>query len=131
MQKWQRPWAWWESLRGRWAVLQNRVLALQALASERANEVGAYTKFVRMASQSLILGLGAWLVLNDAITGGAMIAGSILLGRALAPVEQAIGHWRGYVSAQSAHARLRELFDDYAPNVQEMALPRTTRCHCH
>ncbi len=110
-------------LRARWSMLQHKVLALQALASERASVIGGGTRFVRLASQSMILGLGAWLAIDDIITPGGMIAGSILLGRALAPVEQAIGHWKGWLSARGAHERLHDLMADYPTPPAAMPLP--------
>jgi PrtD family type I secretion system ABC transporter len=113
-------------LRGRWSILQEKVLALQALASERAGLVGGSTRFVRLTSQSLILGLGAWLAIDDQVTPGAMIAGSILLGRGLAPVEQAIAQWKGWLSARSAHERLHTLLGDYPTLPPAMPLPPPT-----
>ncbi len=110
-------------LRARWSMLQDKVLALQALASERAGVIGGGTRFVRLTSQSLILGLGAWLAIDDIISPGGMIAGSILLGRALAPVEQAIGQWKGWLSALGAHERLRTLMADYPTPPAAMPLP--------
>ena len=113
-------------LRARWATLQDKVLALQALASERAGAVGSVTRFARLASQSLVLGLGAWLAIDDLITPGGMIAASILLGRALAPVEQGIAQWKAWLSARSAHGRLSALLADYALPAAAMALPAPT-----
>lgn len=113
-------------LRARWSQLQARVLALQELASERGGAVGASTRFVRLASQSLILGLGAWLAVDDLITPGGMIAGSILLGRGLAPVEQAIGQWKSWISARSAHQRLHKLMGEYPTPPRPMPLPVPT-----
>lgn len=114
------------ALRARWSTLQDKVLALQALASERAGMVGGTTRFVRLASQSLILGIGAWLAIDDFITPGGMIAGSILLGRALAPVEQAIAQWKAWLSARSAHGRLHTLLGDYPAPPPAMSLPAPT-----
>lgn len=113
-------------LRQRWTALQDKVLALQSLASERAGAVGSYTRFVRLASQSLVLGLGAWLAIDDLITPGAMIAGSILLGRGLAPVEQVIAQGKAWLSARSAHDRLHTLLHDYPAPEAVMALPAPT-----
>jgi ATP-binding cassette subfamily C exporter for protease/lipase len=113
-------------LRARWSMLQDKVLALQALASERAGAIGASTRFVRLASQSLILGLGAWLAIDDLITPGGMIAGSILLGRGLAPVEMAIAQWKAWLSVRSAHERLHKLMADYPTPPPAMPLPPPT-----
>jgi ATP-binding cassette subfamily C exporter for protease/lipase len=113
-------------LRARWTMLQDKVLALQALASERGGAIGASTRFVRLASQSLILGLGAWLAIDDLITPGGMIAGSILLGRGLAPVEMAIAQWKAWLSVRSAHERLHKLMADYPTPPPAMPLPPPT-----
>ena len=69
------------------------------------------TKFLRQMVQIAILGLGAWLVVRHEITGGTMIAGSILLGRALQPVELAVGGWKQVSNARAARQRLEEFFN--------------------
>ena len=73
------------ALRSRWYKLHSRMLALQAVASDRAGSISAVTRFTRISVQSLILGVGALLVIDASITAGTMIAASILMGRALAP----------------------------------------------
>jgi len=112
------------ALRQRWLQRQSRMLVLQALASDRAATVGAYTKFLRMAFQSGVLGLGALLVIDNQLSPGGMIAASILLGRALSPVDLAMGSWRGLVSARGAYARLGELLGAHPANPVRTALPR-------
>jgi PrtD family type I secretion system ABC transporter len=74
--------------------------------------------------QSLILGLGAYLVIERAATVGAMFAASILLGRALQPVEQIVGSWRNLVSARAAFHRIRELLTANPPRDLKIELPR-------
>lgn len=112
------------NLRRRWFAKQARFLRLQAEASDRAGVVNAATKFVRMASQSGILGVGALLVLDNQLSPGGMIGASILLGRALSPVDLAIASWRGFVSARGAHARLSQLLDAHPAEVVRTSLPR-------
>jgi PrtD family type I secretion system ABC transporter len=75
--------------------------------SDVIGRYGGWTRFVRLALQSLVLAVGAGLVIAGAASGGVMIAASILLGRALAPVELAITHWRGLVGARQAFRRLQ------------------------
>ncbi|MDD5249488.1 MAG: type I secretion system permease/ATPase [Rhodocyclaceae bacterium] len=111
------------AIRGRWAARQARVLGLQVLASDRGGSIGAITKFVRLTAQSLILGAGAWLALDNEVTPGAMIAGSILMGRALAPVELVISAWKQWVSASAAHERLSELLQRFPAPAPTMPLP--------
>lgn len=93
----------------RWSRDRNRMLERQVTASDRAATMQSLIRFLRLSMQSLILGLGAYLVIERLTTVGAMFAASILLGRALQPVEQIVGSWRGLVSARGAFVRLREL----------------------
>ncbi len=81
------------------------------------------SKFVRIFVQILILGAGAYLVINGQLTSGGMIAASILLGRALAPVEQAIGAWKSMVNARYAYDRLKRLLESMPAEHQAMPLP--------
>ena len=111
-------------LRERWHERQNRFLALQSQASDRAGSIGAVTRFLRLSLQSGVLGLGALLVIENQLTAGGMIAASILLGRALAPVELGIASWRGFVSARGAYARLTELLNAHPPRGNSLPLPR-------
>ncbi|WP_372720731.1 type I secretion system permease/ATPase [Immundisolibacter sp.] len=110
-------------VRARWHVKHQEVLALQALASERASQVTAVSKFIRISLQSLILGLGALLAVQGHVSAGAMIAASILMGRALAPVEQLISSWKHLISARTAYQRLNALLGEYPQREQRMALP--------
>jgi PrtD family type I secretion system ABC transporter len=93
----------------RWGREGEQVIALQSLASHRAGLISGITKFVRLAVQVALMGVGAWLALSHEVTPGAMIAGSIIMGRALAPVEQLIGSWRALVGARQSYAQLNEL----------------------
>ncbi|MBV2133602.1 type I secretion system permease/ATPase [Pseudomonas sp. MAP12] len=110
-------------LRRRWQAKNDRVLALQGLASDRAGTVTALSKTFRLLVQSLILGLGAYLALEQEISPGLMIAGSILLGRALAPIDLMIGAWKGFSSARSQYERLNELLVKVAAEPERMSLP--------
>lgn len=81
------------------------------------------SRFLRFGAQVGVLGVGAALVISGDMTPGGMIAGSILLGRALAPVDQAIGAWRAFVGAREAHTRLSTLFEETPLTQEGMALP--------
>ncbi len=83
--------------------------ALQRRAGGRSGLLTAIAKGTRLLLQSAILGTGAWLVLAGKLTPGMMIAASIMMGRALAPVEQAITAWQGLINAQAAWGRLKEV----------------------
>ncbi len=107
----------------RWYAHRLATVAHQARASDRAGLVLAGTKFFRLYLQVLILGTGAYLVLQQQITPGAMIAAAILLGRALAPVELAVGNWRSFVGARTAFARLKALLAAVPAPGEKMRLP--------
>jgi PrtD family type I secretion system ABC transporter len=107
----------------RWLQGHGQTIELQALASERAATVVAAAKGTRQLLQVLMLGVGAYLVLQDRLSPGAMIAATILLGRATAPLELATAGWKGFVDARGAHARLRALFGDEAPAALPLQLP--------
>ncbi|MCQ8102833.1 type I secretion system permease/ATPase [Methylomonas sp. SURF-2] len=111
------------SIRKRWLQNVYKVLELQAIASSRAGLINALSKLIRLSSQSLILALGAYLVIENEITSGLMIAGSILLGRALAPIDIVIGSWKGFISARGQYRRLNELLLKMPADQQKMTLP--------
>ncbi|MCF8003119.1 MAG: type I secretion system permease/ATPase [Chromatiaceae bacterium] len=110
----------------RWFARQAQVLNLQALASERGGRVTSASKALRITLQSLMLGLGAYLAIEQVVTPGAMIAGSILLGRAMAPVDMLIGTWKQFLNARSAYARLRDLLQRVPERQWHMSLPAPT-----
>ena len=112
-----------KSLSDRWMQFRNTMLVEQAVASDRAGIVIAASKFVRMALQIAILGVGAYLVMRQEISPGIMIAASIVMGRALAPVEQAVGQWKVFVAARDADKRLRDLFDSVPADEEKISLP--------
>lgn len=108
----------------RWFGLHAKFLNLQAEASEKAGIIAATTKFVRVTLQSLILGFAALLVLDGKISAGMMIVSTILMGRALNPVEQLIGAWRSWSGAKSAYGRLDELLLANPQRNTGMSLPK-------
>ena len=110
-------------VRERWFSLHNRFLHLQAEASRKAAVITAVTKFVRTSVQSLILGVAALLVIKGELSGGVMIAASILLGRTLSPVEQIIGVWKQWEGVLSAYKRLEDLLRRHPPRKAGMSLP--------
>ena len=112
------------NMRKRWYAEHVKFLKLQAEASQKASRIGSITKFVQIAVQSLILGVGALLVIMGDVTSGMMIAGSILLGRALSPVQQIIGVWRQWSGVVSAYRRLEKLLADNPPRTAGMELPK-------
>lgn len=112
------------NLKARWFEKQVRFLALQGEASDKAGAISATTKAFRVAVQSLVLGAGALLVIQGTLTPGGMIAASILLGKALQPVELAIGVWKQLLSARTAYHRLEEMLQLFPAREEGMSLPR-------
>ena len=106
-----------------WRKRHDLGLGLQGVASDRAGNVAAIAKATRFLLQIAILGIGAWLVIQEETTAGVMIAASIIMGRGLAPVEAAIGGWRGFLHARQAHRRLEREFGDSADENDAMPLP--------
>jgi ATP-binding cassette subfamily C protein PrsD len=93
-----------------WDEVNQKHLDAHEQASDVAGGLGGLSKVARMALQSGVLGLGAYLVIHGEASAGVIVAGSILSARALAPVEQVIAHWKGFASARQSWTRLRELF---------------------
>ncbi|MFZ6775008.1 type I secretion system permease/ATPase [Undibacterium sp. SXout7W] len=112
------------NLMSRWYKLHARFLQLQAEASEKSGIVTAASKFVRVSVQSLVLGFGALLVIEGKMSGGMMIAGSILLGKATGPIDQLIGVWKQWSSVKSAYDRLNQLLSNNPPRKAGMELPK-------
>jgi len=107
-----------------WAARSGRTVAGQTLASDRAGSLTALSRFLRLGLQIAILGLAAMLVIRREISAGAMLAASIMLARALAPVEQAVGGWRQLINARTAFRRLKEALSRAAAEPARMPLPR-------
>ena len=108
----------------RWQKARSAALADSIAVGDLSGTFGAVSKTFRMFLQSAMLGLGAWLVLKGQLSGGAMIAGSILMGRALQPIEQAVGQWALVTRAQEANRRLSDLLTRVPAEPVRTALPR-------
>lgn len=108
----------------RWHRLRAGALDEGMRASDLVGGFASMTRTTRLFLQSAILGLGAFLVLRGEMTAGAMIAGSILLGRALAPIELAIGQWQMIADAKMGWGRLGALLQQERPEPPRMGLPR-------
>ncbi|KQP12416.1 type I secretion protein [Methylobacterium sp. Leaf93] len=107
----------------RWGGANRDYMQSQMAVSDVAGGFGAGSKVFRMALQSGVLALGAWLVINNLASAGVIIASSILVARALAPAELAIANWKGFVQARQSWARLSELFARLPAVEQPHALP--------
>jgi PrtD family type I secretion system ABC transporter len=107
----------------RWLSDNQGALQQQMLASGRAGLILAASKLCRLVLQVAMLGVGGYLVLRYELTPGGMIAGSIILSRALQPVEQAIGTWKSLLAARSAYTRLKTFMTQTQQRPAEMSLP--------
>lgn len=111
------------SLRARQEKHSDKVLVLQTDASRLAGMLTSFSKTFRVVTQSLMLGLGAYLALKHEISPGMMVAGSLLLGRALAPIDLLVATWKGFAVARSQYERLGQLLEQIPPAKQSMSLP--------
>ncbi|MXR30749.1 type I secretion system permease/ATPase [Pseudomonas sp. PICF6] len=111
------------ALRGRWFAVHSRFLGLQNQASDTGAVLSSLSKTLRLCLQSLVLGLGALLVIKGDMTAGMMIAGSILMGRVLSPIDQLIAVWKQWSGAKLAYRRLDALLQAYPAQDEAMTLP--------
>ena len=115
-----------DDLRHRQEARFDKVLTLQTDASRWAGILQSLSKTFRMVMQSLLLGLGALLALQQEISPGMMIAGSLLLGRALAPIDMLVGTWKGFTLARGQYDRLGQLLTQIPKDAETMSLPEPT-----
>ncbi len=108
---------------GRWQAMRAKSLNTQVVLSDLVGGFGTLTKTFRLFLQSAMLGLGAYLAILGELSPGAMIAGSILMGRALAPIELAIGHWANFQRAHRSWWNLAQLLTAAPPNEARTQLP--------
>jgi ATP-binding cassette subfamily C protein len=113
----------------RWAMIRRHLrerettATLQAEASFAGGGYIAASRFARAALQSLALGVGAWLAINQKISPGAIFAASLLVARALAPIDQVLGAWKSVVQARGAWRTLSDLLGRAAPSIGMTQLP--------
>ena len=112
-----------ETLMNRWAKRQRRVMMLQSHASDKGGALSSLSKIFRLWSQSIMLAIGAYLVITHQINPGLLMAGSLLLGRALSPIDQMISSWKGVVAAKVQYERLSKVMDDLSKEPERMPLP--------
>ena len=112
-----------ETLMERWWNRQKNVLMLQSRASDKGAMISTLSRSFRILVQSLILGLGAYLAVDHQVGAGLVFAGSVLLGRALAPIDLIIGSWKGFIAARSQYARLNAILAKQQAQPERMRLP--------
>lgn len=110
------------NLRNRWATRHEASTAKNTSAQALTNRITSLSKFIRYSQQSLSLGAGALLVIDGQMSPGAMIAANVLMGRALAPIDQLVSTWKGFAACKSAFGRLDALLSEHP--VRDMALKR-------
>jgi ATP-binding cassette subfamily C protein/ATP-binding cassette subfamily C exporter for protease/lipase/ATP-binding cassette subfamily C protein EexD len=110
----------------RWRRDQEAALQGQERGADLSAIISGSSKFVRMFVQTLVMGVGAYLLLHGELTSGGMIAGSMLLSRALAPVEQAIGSWRQFISARQSYNSIEKIMTAIPKRQEGLTLPPPT-----
>lgn len=110
-------------LGARWRATNRKFIAGQQQTSDVASGFASTSKVLRMVLQSAVLAVGAWLVINQQATAGIIIAGSILSARALAPVDLAIAHWKGFIAARQSWYALNQLLALFPRESAPLALP--------
>ena len=113
-----------QALSDRWSVQHAAAAATASRVADHSSGWSTLSRTLRLLFQSLMLGLGAYLAIGNAITAGMVIAGSILMGRALAPVDQFVAHWRLYRSTRAAFERLHAMLAELPKDPDRMPLPR-------
>ena len=116
-----------DTLVERWMAVNNRYLAAVGRTGDISASYGSVSKVMRLLLQSSMLGVGAYLVILNELTAGAMIAAAIMMGRALAPIETAIANWRGFISARQSIRRLSETLARTCSARVSTTLPKPTR----
>ncbi len=112
-----------DAYRARWQRVNGETLAWQTIAADRLGSISATTKTLRLALQSMMLAIGAALALSNEISAGTIVAATIIFGRALAPVEQAIGQWRTMLKAMDSYAKIDLLLRETPEPATRTSLP--------
>ncbi|MEM8686608.1 MAG: type I secretion system permease/ATPase [Pseudomonadota bacterium] len=115
------------SVRRLWLSIHRKADAFKTKATDRSGAFSVVSKTSRLALQSAALGIGAALVVADQLSAGAMIAGTIILGRGLAPIDQSIAHWRGLIAAKASFARLELLLSAYPEAAVKLSQGRVSK----
>ncbi len=113
-------------IRKSWGKKRDGALVHQSIANDRAANIVACSRFVRMSLQVIILAAGGYLAVQDLISPGTMIAASIIMGRALAPVEMAVAQWKNFIAVRDAYTRMNRIVEEQPEVVETMDLPDPT-----
>lgn len=104
-----------QNLRRLWLLRHENYLELHELSQKRMHQVQAVTKFVRYSQQSIVLAVGAWLVIHGDLSPASMVAANMLMANALRPIDTLVSAWRGFVMAKKAYFDLEQLLEKYPP----------------
>ncbi len=115
-----------DAVKKKWYSKHLAFLQAQSNASDKAGKWANLSKTLRMFFQSLTYGIGAYLAIAGEISPGTIIAGSVLMGRSLAPIDLLINSWKGFAEALDAYKRLKAIFDKYSTEKETMDLPAPT-----
>jgi ATP-binding cassette subfamily C protein len=116
-----------QSFSRRFAVMSQKHVEATLQATDVTGKMGAIAKVIRMILQSAALGVGAYLVIKGEMSAGAIIAATIITSRALAPVETAVAHWRGFIAARMAYRKLSDTLALLPPDMPRLPLPAPRR----
>ncbi len=111
------------AMRNRWSILQGEALEHQTRANDSGASYSTFSRVFRLVIQSALLGTGAWLAVKHEISSGSIIASSIIMGRALAPIEQAVAGWQQLLGARKAYERLSRVLGQVPAERERMHLP--------
>lgn len=112
-----------ENIKNKWSEKYYNSLAAQSQASDQAGLWSNISKVIRLMFQSLMLGIGAYLAINNEVSPGMMIAGSIIMGRALSPIDMMVNSWKGFSTARTSYERIDKLLLEFPENKDYMSLP--------
>lgn len=115
-----------DTISDRWNATQNEVIATQAMTNERVAAINAVSKFVSMLVQTALMGVGAWLCIEQLISPGVMMASTIMMGRALAPVQMVVGQWKRIVALRGSYNRLQQIFSQMPEQAASGDMPAPT-----
>ena len=111
----------------RWTKVNNHYLSAVERSADVVSSYGSLSKVIRLLMQSMIFGLGAYLVIRQELSAGAMIAASIMMGRALVPIETAIANWRSFIAARHSVRRLSDVLARVSSNKKSSQIPKPIR----
>src|SRR5262249_8827950 len=111
-----------------WQGQRAAMLAQQAYASDKNAVMSSTIRFFRLLLQALMLATGAWLAIDHLIMPATIFAASIVMGRALVPVEQAVATWKQFIAAREGYAQVRKLLNSTEVSVPQTLVPTTRNC---